>query len=318
MLHYELLDRALSNHLLPDPVLLLGARAATARRLRSEREGGVEAQEDRLRSLVWHMSHGPIAEVPERSSEQPDELPAAFFTLFLGPRHKYSCGLWRSGVTEIAGAEEAMLEAHLRARPDRGRDGHPRPRVRLGRARRCGSASATRGRASPASRTRPRQREHIEGEASQARRHERRDRHGRRQRLRPRARGRPHRLGRAVRAHAQLEGVAAAHLHAPEARGGKAFVHHFATAASPTGSRARGPPSASSRAARCPRTTCCCVFRMTLSCRIAGRSRARTTRARCARGSSASTSTRHRRWNCSSSAPGAVKRGVSSRRGGCS
>jgi cyclopropane-fatty-acyl-phospholipid synthase len=110
MLHYELLDRALSHHLLPDPVLLLGSRAATARRLRSEREGGVEAQEDRLRSLVWHMSHGPIAEIPERTSELPDELPAEFFTLFLGPRHKYSCGLWRTGVSDIGGAEEAMLE----------------------------------------------------------------------------------------------------------------------------------------------------------------------------------------------------------------
>lgn len=110
MLRYEFLDRALSHHLLPDPVLLLGSRAATARRLRSEREGGVEAQEDRLRSLVWHMSHGPIAEVPERAAEQQLELPAAFYALFLGPRHKYSCGLWRQGVTELAQAEEAMLE----------------------------------------------------------------------------------------------------------------------------------------------------------------------------------------------------------------
>jgi cyclopropane-fatty-acyl-phospholipid synthase len=109
MLRYELLDRALSHHLLPDPVLLLGSRIATKRRLRSEREGGVEAQEDRLRSLVWHMSHGPIAEVPERASEQQLELPAEFFTLFLGPRHKYSCGFWRSGADTLAQSEEAML-----------------------------------------------------------------------------------------------------------------------------------------------------------------------------------------------------------------
>jgi cyclopropane-fatty-acyl-phospholipid synthase len=107
---YELLDRALSHHLLPDPVLLLGSRIATRRRLESEREGGVEAQEDRLRSLVWHMSHGPIAEVPEPAGEQHLELPAAFFTLFLGPRHKYSCGLWRGPDTTLARAEEAMLE----------------------------------------------------------------------------------------------------------------------------------------------------------------------------------------------------------------
>jgi cyclopropane-fatty-acyl-phospholipid synthase len=109
MRRYELLDRALSHHLLPDAALLLGSRLATRRRLRSEREGGVEAQEDRLRSLVWHMSHGPIAEVPERVNEPQQQLPAAFFELFLGPRHKYSCGLWRAGTTELAAAEEAML-----------------------------------------------------------------------------------------------------------------------------------------------------------------------------------------------------------------
>ena len=106
----ELLDQALSHHLLPDPLLLLGSRIATQRRLKSEREGGVEAQEDRLRSLVWHMSHGPILEVPERASVLHHELPAEFYALFLGPRHKYSCGLWRAGTTDLAAAEEAMLE----------------------------------------------------------------------------------------------------------------------------------------------------------------------------------------------------------------
>jgi cyclopropane-fatty-acyl-phospholipid synthase len=109
MLRHELLDRALSHHLLPDPVLLLGSRLATRRRLHSELEGGVEAQEDRLRSLVWHMSHGPISEVPERANQQHFELPAEFFTLFLGPRHKYSCGLWPPGANTLAEAEDAML-----------------------------------------------------------------------------------------------------------------------------------------------------------------------------------------------------------------
>ena len=75
MRHNELLDRALSHHLLPDSALLLGSRVATQRRLKSEREGGVEAQEDRLRSLVWHMSHGPILEVPERSASRTTSCP---------------------------------------------------------------------------------------------------------------------------------------------------------------------------------------------------------------------------------------------------
>ena len=109
MRRYELLDRALSHHVLPDPVLLLGSRVATRRRLRDERAGGVEAQEDRLRSLVWHMSHGPILEVPERANVLHQELPAEFYELFLGPRQKYSCGLWRSPTATLEQAEEAML-----------------------------------------------------------------------------------------------------------------------------------------------------------------------------------------------------------------
>src|SRR5215207_2476370 len=109
MLRYRLLDRALSHHLLPDAALLLGSRVATTRRLRTEREGGVEAQEDRLRSLVWHLSHGPIAEIAEST-----DAPAAFYALFLGPRLKYSCALWPPGTTALAQAEDAMLELTCR------------------------------------------------------------------------------------------------------------------------------------------------------------------------------------------------------------
>jgi len=110
MLRYRLLDRSLSHHRLPDGALRLGARAAAAMRLRTEREGGVEAQEDRLRSVVWHLSHGPIAESIETSTE----LPADFHALFLGPRMKYSCALWPPGTTELAQADDAMLELTCR------------------------------------------------------------------------------------------------------------------------------------------------------------------------------------------------------------
>ena len=107
--------------------------------------------------------------------------------------------------------------ADLRARRDRRRNGHPRPRLRLGlagavarralprRARRrpvqlAGAARAHRGRARP------------------PRVHEPRARHRRRQPVRARPRLRPHRLDRDVRAHAQLEGAAAAHRRPVEAR----------------------------------------------------------------------------------------------------
>jgi cyclopropane-fatty-acyl-phospholipid synthase len=110
MLRHRLLDRALSHHLMPDAALQLGARGSAAMRLRTEREGGVEAQEDRLRSVVWHLSHGPIAETVETTTEPP----ADFYELFLGPRMKYSCALWPTGTTELAQADDAMLELTCR------------------------------------------------------------------------------------------------------------------------------------------------------------------------------------------------------------
>jgi cyclopropane-fatty-acyl-phospholipid synthase len=107
MLRYRLLDRSLRH--IPDPALRAGSRVATRNRLRRERRGGVEAQEDRQRALMRHMSGGPLAELPEKANEQHYELPAEFFGLFLGPRRKYSGCLWEDGVTTLAQAEEAML-----------------------------------------------------------------------------------------------------------------------------------------------------------------------------------------------------------------
>ena len=109
MFRHALLDRALSHPALPDALLVEGAKLSTRMRLRSERRGGVEAQEERLRSLVWHMSNGPIAAPPDAANQQAYELPAEFFTLFLGPRHKYSCGLWSRAGGSLEHAEEDML-----------------------------------------------------------------------------------------------------------------------------------------------------------------------------------------------------------------
>ncbi|MGI8622616.1 MAG: SAM-dependent methyltransferase [Solirubrobacteraceae bacterium] len=109
MLRYVLLDHALERGLLPDRLLRAGSRWGTAARVRREAKGGVEAQEERLRSLVARMSCGPIAEETGAANAQHYELPAEFFGLFLGPRRKYSGCLWPDGVRDLAGAEEAML-----------------------------------------------------------------------------------------------------------------------------------------------------------------------------------------------------------------
>ena len=106
---YALLDRALGRGVLPDPVLLAGARLGARARIRRESAGGVEAQERRLAELVETMRSGPIAESPASANAQHYELPAEFFELFLGPRLKYSCGLWEEGAADLAASEDAML-----------------------------------------------------------------------------------------------------------------------------------------------------------------------------------------------------------------
>lgn len=113
-LRYVLLDRALATGLVPDSVLRAGCRYATAARQRREERGGLEAQEERLAALVARMSSGPIAETPSKANEQHYDLPAEFFSLLLGPRHKYSCCWWPDGVTDLAAAEEAMLNLSCR------------------------------------------------------------------------------------------------------------------------------------------------------------------------------------------------------------
>ncbi|HEX7301165.1 MAG TPA: cyclopropane-fatty-acyl-phospholipid synthase family protein [Solirubrobacteraceae bacterium] len=111
LLRYAALDRLLELGALPNPVLRAGARAGTRLRLRREERGGVQAQEERLRALVEHLSSGPVAEHTAAANEQHYELPSEFLGLFLGPRRKYSGCLWSDGVHDLAGAEEAMLEA---------------------------------------------------------------------------------------------------------------------------------------------------------------------------------------------------------------
>ncbi len=109
MLRYRLLDAALQRDLIPDLVLRAGSRFGAGARVRREARGGIEVQEQRLRALLGRMSSGPIAEETDSANDQHYELPAEFFGLFLGPRRKYSGCLWADGVTDLAGAEDAML-----------------------------------------------------------------------------------------------------------------------------------------------------------------------------------------------------------------
>lgn len=79
------------------------------RRLRHERRGGPEAQQQRQTELLARLSEGPLAVEVEEANRQHYELPASFFQLVLGPRRKYSSAYWPDGCRDLGEAEEAML-----------------------------------------------------------------------------------------------------------------------------------------------------------------------------------------------------------------
>ena len=93
----------------PDALLRLGIRRLLARRLESERRGDVEVQCESLLSFVEELRCSPIAINTSAANEQHYEVPTEFYQLALGPRLKYSSGLWQPRVTDLAQAEEAML-----------------------------------------------------------------------------------------------------------------------------------------------------------------------------------------------------------------
>lgn len=97
---------ALAERRAPDALVRAGMRGAIRNRLAAE---GRRSDGDLTAMLAdWHA--GPIALVPQLANVQHYEVPAAFFEMVLGPRLKYSSCYWPSQETDLATAEDAMLE----------------------------------------------------------------------------------------------------------------------------------------------------------------------------------------------------------------
>jgi cyclopropane-fatty-acyl-phospholipid synthase len=106
----ELAERgALSDHL-----IRWGIRWLNRERLRTERRGDRELQQEAKRRFVAGLRRGPVALQVHKPNEQHYELPCAFFQKVLGSRLKYSGCFWPQGVTALDSAEEAMLELTCR------------------------------------------------------------------------------------------------------------------------------------------------------------------------------------------------------------
>jgi cyclopropane-fatty-acyl-phospholipid synthase len=95
----------------PDGVVRRGIRRLCEQRLKSIEAADAEASARRTEDFVRLMDGSPIALVPELANAQHYEVPAEFFAHVLGPHCKYSSAWWPAGVTDLAAAEAAALEA---------------------------------------------------------------------------------------------------------------------------------------------------------------------------------------------------------------
>lgn len=93
----------------PDSITRFGIRRLLKRRLKSISQTDSCARDQHQQQLLKLFSAGPVALVPEKANEQHYEVPAGLFQLMLGPRWKYSCCWWPTGVDSLADAEEAAL-----------------------------------------------------------------------------------------------------------------------------------------------------------------------------------------------------------------
>jgi cyclopropane-fatty-acyl-phospholipid synthase len=99
----------LDSGLVPDAAIRAGIRRLIAGRVRQERQRGPADPAARIARWIEDQRGQPVAVEPAAANRQHYEVPAEFFAAVLGPRLKYSCALWDSPDTTLAGAEEAML-----------------------------------------------------------------------------------------------------------------------------------------------------------------------------------------------------------------
>jgi cyclopropane-fatty-acyl-phospholipid synthase len=94
---------------LPDYVIRLGIRRLLGQRAASGPRDLCQ-QREAVQAFVELLRQSPLAVETDAANSQHYEVPARFFELVLGPRLKYSCGLWPTPSTMLAESETAMLE----------------------------------------------------------------------------------------------------------------------------------------------------------------------------------------------------------------
>lgn len=79
---------------IPDGMIRLGIRRLLRQRLRQQRLAEGDEPRGAMARLIDELSRGPLAVAVDQANLQHYEAPTEFFQLVLGPRMKYSSGLW--------------------------------------------------------------------------------------------------------------------------------------------------------------------------------------------------------------------------------
>jgi 2-polyprenyl-3-methyl-5-hydroxy-6-metoxy-1,4-benzoquinol methylase len=96
--------------LVPDTIIRLGIRIQLYDHLNILKAETVQEELHNKLQIVQTLKSMPIAIQTEAANQQHYEVPAKFYDLCLGPRKKYSSGLWPSQQTTFEESEVAMLE----------------------------------------------------------------------------------------------------------------------------------------------------------------------------------------------------------------
>ncbi len=91
---------------IPDALVRAGARKQCAQRAEEISKGNLEELMAKKCRFVDELKTMPIAIQQQGANDQHYEIPSELFLLMLGPRLKYSCGLWPSEKTTFAESEE--------------------------------------------------------------------------------------------------------------------------------------------------------------------------------------------------------------------
>jgi len=100
------------TNLIPDSLIRFGIRMQLRDHLLLLDQASAEADHSKKMSIVAELKKMPIAIATSEANDQHYEVPAAFYDLSLGPRKKYSSGLWPNRSTTFEESEVAMLDLY--------------------------------------------------------------------------------------------------------------------------------------------------------------------------------------------------------------